>query len=106
MGITFSRALGSLGTLLFSVGLVTASAITLRDVTRNVPGRAAVALAFSAMSVVAAMLLALSYAFGQWLGTPAPSLETMARTHGVLNAVGFAFSGVVGWILVAGATER
>ena len=106
MGITFSRALGSLGTLLFSVGLVTASAITLRDVTRNVPGRAAVALAFSAMSVVAAMLLALSYAFGQWLGTPAPSLETMDRTHGVLNAVGFAFSGVVGWILVAGATER
>lgn len=106
VGITFSAAVGSLGAVLFSVGLVTTSAITLREVTRSVPGRAAVALIVSALSVLAAMLLALAYAFGQWLGTPAPSLATMAWTHGVLNAVGFAFSGVVGWFLVDQDRER
>jgi hypothetical protein len=98
MGITFSSALGAVGALMFSGGLVTASAITLREVTRNVPARAAVALTVSALSVAAAMLLALAYAFGHWLGTPAPSLEAMVWTHGVLNAVGFAFGGVVGWL--------
>jgi hypothetical protein len=52
------------------------------------------------------MFLALSYSFGQWLKTPAPSLTMMAWTHGLLNAVGFAFSGVVGWVLMDQERER
>lgn len=99
-GITFSAAIGVLGALLFTVGLFVASGVILGQVVSRVPRRAAVALSVSASSVIVSMLLALSYAFGQWLGTPAPSIRMMAWTHGILNAVGFAFLGVVGWLLV------
>jgi hypothetical protein len=47
--------------------------------------------------VIASTALAVASAFGQWLGTPSPSLPVMADTHGVLNAAGFALAGVVGW---------
>lgn len=100
MGITFSAGIGAVGALLFAGGLFSASGIMIGRVVGQVSRPAGAALATSAVSVIAAMLFALSYALGQWLGTPAPTLTTMAWTHGLLNAFGFTFLGALGWILV------
>lgn len=105
LGITFSDAIGSVGAAGFSAGLISSAVITLREVRTTVRGAPAIALSVSSLSVMATMVLALSYAFGQWLGTPSPSLVMMVWTHGLLNAVGFTFMGVIGWTLI-GKQER
>jgi uncharacterized membrane protein len=96
-GITFEPALGAAGAAAFAGGLTTASLLTLRWVLPQARGASRVLLAISSLSVIASMALAVAYAFGQWLGTPSPSLRVMANTHGVLNAGGFALAGVLGW---------
>jgi hypothetical protein len=58
------------------------------------------------LSVVVAMALAIVYSLGQWAGTPAPSIEVMAWTHGLLNAVGFSFFGALGWHLQSAPSKR
>jgi YndJ-like protein len=104
-GISFAPVLGAMGALAFAGGLTIASVVTLRVVVRRITGVAAALLAMSALSVIGAMVLAVSYAFGQWLGTPAPSLPVMAMTHGLANAFGFATAGALGWILVERASS-
>jgi energy-converting hydrogenase Eha subunit A len=56
-------------------------------------------LIVAAGSVVIAMALALQYAFGQRFGTPALSIQSMVRTHGLLNGFGFTLGGLLGWRL-------
>jgi hypothetical protein len=52
----------------------------------------------SAAALVVTMLLALSWAIGQvWDDVPHLSLSWMAATHGVVNALGFAGCGLLGW---------
>lgn len=98
-GITFSTVLGAAGAVVFAVSLTVAAVLMLVFVVRRVGLAAAFLLGASALSVMASMVLAVLYSFGQWLGTPAPSLPVMARTHGVLNALGFSLAGVLGWLL-------
>ncbi len=72
----------------------------MRHVVPGLRPAAAVALTVSSLSVLVPMLLAVQWAAGANLGTPALSIPDMARTHGVANAVGFALLGVVGWRLL------
>lgn len=97
-GITFEPALGAAGAVLFASGLTVSAVLTLRWVvpTTDSPGK--VLLTTSSLSVIVSLGLAVAYALGQWLGTAAPSLPMMVRTHGVLNAVGFGLAGVLGWL--------
>lgn len=62
-------------------------------------------LATSSLAVVVPMLLAVHWAVGWNFGTPALSIPAMARTHGVLNAVGFSLCGVLGWLRLASARQ-
>ena len=103
-GITMWAPLGALGSVLFGLGLSTGSLLTVRFVVRSVSQRVKAMLVLSALSVPFSMLLAIAYATGQWMHTPAPSLPTMVWTHGLVNAVGFAFLGVAGWIRLASRT--
>lgn len=66
---------------------------------RLFPASARVLLMVAAGSVAIAMVLALQYAFGQRFGTPALSIQSMARTHGLLNGFGFTLGGLLGWRL-------
>ncbi|MBW3659214.1 MAG: YndJ family protein [Actinobacteria bacterium] len=59
-------------------------------------------LVLAAVVVIAPMVLAVQWAAGSVLGTPALGIPTMARTHGLANAFGFALPGLVAWSLVAG----
>lgn len=51
----------------------------------------------SALTPVASMLLALSWAVGEALDLPHLSLGATAATHGVANALGVGLCGVLGW---------
>lgn len=97
-GITFEPALGAAGAVLFGAGLTAASLLTLRWVVPRTDVLGKVLLATSSLSVIVALGLAVAYALGQWLGTPAPSLPVMVRTHGLLNAAGFGLAGTLGWL--------
>jgi len=53
--------------------------------------------AISSMSLVAGMSLAATYAITPVAGTAWPDIATMIRTHGVVNAFGFAACGLMAW---------
>jgi hypothetical protein len=76
------------------------SALTFSLVVPSATRPASGFLAVSSLSIIATIALAVAYSFGQWLGTPALSLEVMAWSHGILNAVAFALCGTLGWKLV------
>lgn len=67
------------------------------------PSAARLLLGLSGVAVVAPMVLAVAWAIGQYWDTPALSIQDMARTHGVANALGFVVCGLVGRRLVAPA---
>jgi hypothetical protein len=57
-------------------------------------------LVVSAFSPIIPMVLAVQWALAQYVSMPALSIDAMASTHGVLNAVGFVVAGLAGWLLV------
>lgn len=87
------------GTMIVTVGVWATAWVTWRDVRPTAATRPArILLGLSAFSVIATMLLALSWAAGQlWDAIPHLSLPRMAETHGLVNAVGFAGCGLLGW---------
>jgi hypothetical protein len=58
---------------------------------------ARVLLVISSSAVVAAMALSAVYALGEFLRTGWLSIPEMARTHGLLNALGFVLCGLLAW---------
>jgi hypothetical protein len=56
----------------------------------------------SAAAVIFSMVLAATWALGEFPLQPFVHLEQMARLHGSANAFGFTFCGLLGWIRVNG----
>lgn len=100
VGFTFLGALQIAGAALLTVGLWALAWVTVIHVAPRVRRTPAAALVASSVSVLAPMLLAVQWAVGANLGTPALSIPDMVRVHGVVNAVGFSLLGVLGWRLV------
>jgi YndJ-like protein len=88
VGFEFAPALQVAGAVLLTLGLTMLSWLTVRVVVS-----------------AAGDLLAVWWAIGMAAGLTAPSVPVMARSHGLANAIGFAFLGVLGWRRVA-ARER
>jgi hypothetical protein len=59
-----------------------------------------------AVSLVATMALACTYALGEFVGRPWVTVEWMARTHGIANAFGFALPGLLALTIAAPAPSR
>ena len=97
-GITFTPLLGLIGTLLLSVGLVFLAALTIGWVRPAVgPTRKRVVLLIAALSSCAAMVLACLYAYSLVAKILILNIPTMAMTHGLLNAFGFATLSLLVW---------
>jgi YndJ-like protein len=64
---------------------------------------ARVLLQVAAASGFAGMVLAGAYAIADFVGSDRLTMPQMARTHGVLNCVGFCLPGLLGWLV---ETER
>ena len=100
IGFVYSATIGAVGAVMFTCGLVVWSVITLVVVVPNLPGGARSLLAVAAGSVLVSMSLASLYAIGVAAGEAWIDVPTMARTHGILNAVGFAFCGTAAWLAI------
>ena len=97
-GITFSPWLGLAGTLLLATGLVLLAVLTIGRVLPLVasPG-ARVMLLLGALSSCVAMVLACLYSYSLVAHVLILRIPTMAMTHGLLNAFGFATCSLVAW---------
>jgi hypothetical protein len=97
-GITFSPWLGLAGTLLLSTGLVLLGVLTIRRVLRAIASSGArVLLLIGALSSCAAMVLACLYSYSLVAHIVILRIPTIAMTHGLLNAFGFATCSLLAW---------
>lgn len=101
LGFTLAPPLLVLGAVALTAGLWGVAWVLLRHVAPRWSGPPRVLLTVAALSVLAGMVLAVQWALGAVVGTPALSIPVMARTHGVLNGIGFALLGTVAWRLQA-----
>ena len=100
-GITFSPWLGLAGTLLLSIGLVLLAVLTVGRVLPAVASTGAlVMLLLGAISSCVAMVLACLYSYSLVAHVLILRIPTMAMTHGLLNAFGFATCSLVAWSIV------
>lgn len=97
-GITAVRFFEFAGTVLLVtafvmvVGLIGLELLPRADFSRA--GRWCMALACA--SIVFSMAWAIYYSWGKWQGFETVSIPTMRRMHGAVNALGFAFAGLLG----------
>lgn len=97
-GITFSPLTGLAGTILLSFGLVLLAVITLGRVVPAITSVSArVLLSIAALSSCTAMVLACLYAYSLVAHILILRIPTMAMTHGLLNAFGFATCSLLAW---------
>jgi hypothetical protein len=66
---------------------------------------ARILLQVAAAAIFMGMLLSGAYAVADYLGSDALTIPEMARTHGMVNAVGFCLAGLLGW-LVENSTQH
>jgi hypothetical protein len=99
VGFVTSPSLKMVAALVFSLS-VAALAIMLHSNARKMSDPTArILLQIAAATVFAAMGLSGSYAVADFLGSTVLTIPQMARTHGVLNAVGFCLPGLLGWLV-------
>ena len=92
--------------LLFSAS-VAGLAIAVRASGRNAEDATArVLLQGAAGAVFAGMVLSGVYAVADFAGSELLTIPQMARTHGILNAVGFCLLGMLGWLVESGSRSR
>jgi len=100
--VTFTPLLRALGATLLVAGLFGVS-IVAWIVLRRVRSRLArVLLLVATFSVQLAMIYAGVYAAADFAGEVWIAIPQMARTHGILNALGFSLCGLAGWNLALG----
>ena len=98
-GFALVGVLQIVGAVVLTAGLLLTAWLTLRLIVPTAEdGAARALLVISSLAIVIPMLLAVQWAIGWNYGTPAPSIPAMARTHGLVNAVGFSLCGVLGWL--------
>jgi YndJ-like protein len=101
-GFVISPVLKMGAAVLFSAS-VALFAIVLRGQGRKAEDPTArLLLQIAAGAIFAGMLLSGAYAVADYLGSDALTIPEMARTHGILNAVGFCLAGLLGWLVESG----
>lgn len=99
VGFVISPAVKMVAAILFSAS-VAGLAIAVRACGRRAGNATArILLQVAAGAVFASMLLSAAYAVANFAGSDALTIPEMARTHGVLNAVGFCLCGLLGWLV-------
>jgi hypothetical protein len=93
-------AMRLMGASLLVTALVTVAIWELGHLKDIKPLVAQLLLGVSAISVVAAMAYAGVYAVADFFGKVWIAIPQMARTHGVINAIGFSVCGLLGWLFV------
>ncbi len=104
-GFVISPMMKMAAALLFSVS-VAGLAIAVRGWGRKAKdGTARVLLQIAAGAIFAGMVLSAAYVIADYAGSDALTIPQMARTHGILNAVGFCLMGLLGWLVEKGSGQ-
>jgi YndJ-like protein len=105
-GFVISPVVKMSAAVLFS-GSVAGLAIAVRSYGRKAhDGTARILLQIAAVAIFMGMVLSGAYAVADYLGSDALTIPEMARTHGILNAVGFCLAGLLGWLVDSGAQQE
>jgi YndJ-like protein len=100
-GITFSPLLALVGAAVISLGLILLAGLTMGWLIASIEsGVKRFLLLFSSLSSCSAMVLACTYAYSIATKTLIIDIPTMAVSHGLLNAFGFAACGLVAWSMI------
>ena len=97
IGFVYSATVGAVGAIAFALGLFIWAVATIFVTAPRLPASPRALLFVAAASVLASMTMAAVYATGVAAGESWIDIPTMARTHGVLNAVGFSLCGSLAW---------
>jgi hypothetical protein len=98
-GFVISPTLKMAAAVVFSAS-VAGLAIALRACGKQAEESAArILLQIAAGAVFAGMVLSAAYAIADFAGSDVLTIPQMARTHGVLNAIGFCLTGLLGWLI-------
>jgi hypothetical protein len=97
-GITFSPLLELGGAIILAVSLIGLAGLIGFVILPTIPQPTArLLLGISALSIVVGMGFSLAYAFGEYSGFSLVAIPQMARWHGLINALGFGWCGLLGW---------
>lgn len=98
-GFVISPALKMVAAIVFSASVAGLAVFLRARGQRAENGTAGILLQIAAVSIFAGMVLSGAYAVADFTGSDALPIPQMARTHGILNAVGFCLTGLLGWIV-------
>jgi len=104
--VSHVAALRLMGAALLVAALVIIAVWMLGHLKDIQPRTAQLLLGVSAVSVVAAMIYAGVYALADFFGQVWIAIPQMARTHGVINAIGFSVCGLLGWLLAETGSRK
>jgi hypothetical protein len=106
-GITFSPVTALVGTVMISVSLVILSVLVVGWIVPLIPSvPARILLLISSASTLPAMIFACAYAYSIVAQKLIIDIPQMAKTHGLINAFGFAVCGLVAWALIMNSSSK
>ncbi len=103
IGITVSQLFGDRNlevacAFILALGLLVLSVVLIVAVGPKLNNKLAwFLLTIAGLSLVTTMVLACTYALGQFVGIDFVHIPLMARTHGVINVFGFSLAGLIAW---------
>jgi hypothetical protein len=105
-GFVTSLQLKLVAAAVFSAA-VACLAVVLRSCAKKLQsGAARVLFHVASVTVFAGMVLSTAYAVADFRGSDVLPIPQMARTHGILNAVGFCLPGLLGWLVENGGASH
>jgi len=106
VGFVISPQLKLAAAAMFSAA-VAGLAVVLRSSTKRLQSRTARAMFYVASATIfAGMVLSTAYAVADFRGSDVLPIPQMARTHGILNAVGFCLPALLGWLVENAAVSQ
>jgi len=102
-GFVISPVIKMAAAVLFSMTVAILAVFVRMWGSRAGDGTARALLQVAAGAIFAGMVLAGTYAIADWMHSDLLPIPQMARTHGILNAVGFCLPGLLGWLVEAHA---
>ena len=103
-GFVISPVLKMIAGVLFSASVALLAFALLLGLKRFTHSTARLLLRVASGAVLAGMVFSGVYAIADFAGSDALPIPQMARTHGILNGVGFCLPGLLGW-LIEGSAE-
>ncbi|MFJ5621900.1 YndJ family protein [Peribacillus loiseleuriae] len=95
VGITFSTVIELLSVIAYMIGIYGVIHLSCQAAFSRALQKWLVCLSFAALGIT--ILFSLLYASGNLFGSHSISIDFMLHFHGIVNAIGFALTGIIGW---------